>query len=53
MSVTEGDVSTYLLTSLTELLNHLLANGYLPTALWPFSAVHNSMHYTKDKVMET
>ena len=34
-SISAGDASTSLLTSLTELVNHL-TNGHLPTALQPF-----------------
>jgi len=35
ISISAGDASTSLLTSLTELVNHL-TNGHLPTALQPF-----------------
>jgi len=35
ISISAGDASTSLITSLTKLVNHL-TNGHLPTALRPF-----------------
>jgi len=35
ISITAGDARTSLLTSLMELVDYL-ANGHLPTDLWPF-----------------
>ena len=52
ITISAGDASTSLLTSLTELVNHL-TNGHLPTALRPFlygAQLHPTSTFTQQQL---